>query len=292
MHSPAADKSEQVEEKGEGRSMPPPPRLSLSTQNTYERGRRESAPIAETPTQTGDDPMEETRERHPFTPFFTLVNDTSGTNGEGGNTHHPSKIHYIFSDDDSSEVLTASLLSSLESADRPSVSASRSSLERSEEGRQGRSETSGGSSSGTFARRRKGEKIEGQGQGKVKEERVIIVDINEAGDKVEKVSSLSKNWQVLNASLENAPTFEDAGVGGRGEGFGGLMLRIEGIGREKNQSGESEVNSRSGMGMGEEEMGTLLEGFDRKMAILRKIAESGDVKVIGLGVETQDGADV
>lgn len=109
---------------------------------------------------------------------------------------------------------------------------------------------------------------------KEREERLIIVDINETGDGVKSVSSLSKDWQVLSASVSSAPTFDSSpqdqdpqnqNVQGRG-----LMLRIEGVGVSALAT-EPEEEKRDSAVLGEEEMSQLLEGFDRKMGVLRRI---------------------
>lgn len=153
---------------------------------------------------------------------------------------------------------------------------SRESLEHSSSGRGGTGTTSS-SSSATF---RKEDRKKGR-EKKNREERVIIVDINLALDGVTRVSSLSKEWQVLNASIEHAPTFDPSGEEGAGDK--GLMLKIEGVGVESFKSDAEEGKglgirgSGSGSGMGEEEMQALLEGFDRKMAVLRKVVGFGGV---------------
>lgn len=112
---------------------------------------------------------------------------------------------------------------------------------------------------------------------------MLIVDVNEAGDGVVSASSLSANWQVLSASLSNAPTWDGADpssgdVDEDGNTDRGLMLRIEGVGIE---AGEEE-GLGLGEGMGEEEMQRLLEGFDRKMGVLRKIVAAGEGMVGGI----------
>ena len=139
-----------------------------------------------------------------------------------------------------------------------------------------------------------------------REERVIIVDVNEAGDGVTGVSSLSPSWQVLSAEIGKAPTWDKDGAeseGGRGELAGGLMLKIEGVGldcgepvssgaglglgvasggskgkgkeKERDRDAGGDVATGSASGMGEEEMQTLMEGFDRKMGMLRRIVQRG-----------------
>lgn len=131
-------------------------------------------------------------------------------------------------------------------------------------------------------------KREKGGKGKAplkREERVIIVDINESGDGIVCTNSLSSGWQIVSADVANAPTFNNdsaAGDTGAEEGERGLMLRIEGVGicgekgDEMGDSGEKrKVGGESGV-MGEEEMQALLDGFDRKMGVLRKIVASGE----------------
>jgi hypothetical protein len=139
----------------------------------------------------------------------------------------------------------------------------------------------GGTSSSSSATFKKGD---GRGKRKApvkREERVIVVDVNETGDGIISTSSLSSSWQVINAEIANAPTFnsENAGDTEGEDGERGLMLRIEGVGI----GGEGEEMGDSGKGkgvsesvMGEEEMQTLLEGFDRKMGVLRKIVAAGE----------------
>jgi hypothetical protein len=151
------------------------------------------------------------------------------------------------------------------------------------------SETSS-SSSATFkngVERRK--KTDGKGKtlGK-REERAVIVDINETGDGVVRASSLRASWQIINTEISNAPTISNNNTGGDGgveEGERALMLKIEGIGlgdssleEEFRDIGEKRKGKGAGENsvMGEEEMLALLEGFDRKMSVLRKIAASGE----------------
>ncbi|EPE27431.1 hypothetical protein GLAREA_04222 [Glarea lozoyensis ATCC 20868] len=101
-----------------------------------------------------------------------------------------------------------------------------------------------------------------------REERVVVIDVNDAGDGVTCVNCFSSDWQVLNASVEVAPTF-DGGEGGKQAG--GLMLRVEGVDADT-FSGEGLVAGGSGE-VGDEEMKALLEGFDQKMSIIRKLSK-------------------
>jgi hypothetical protein len=142
------------------------------------------------------------------------------------------------------------------------------------------------SSSATFKKGSKRKDEVGKGKAAVKrEERVIIVDINDTGDGIVSSSSLSSSWQVVNAEIANAPTLnnDSAAETGWEDGERGLMLRIEGVGigasgEEMSDSGTKGKGKgvwESGV-MGEEEMQALLEGFDRKMSVLRKIVAVGE----------------
>jgi hypothetical protein len=151
--------------------------------------------------------------------------------------------------------------------------------------------------------RREREREDNRGVGR--EERVIIVDINETGDGVVGVNSLSKDWQVLVASIENALTWDGGAENNAGdeEGGRGLMLRIEGVGVDvldgevglgggKRKEGERGLGeSGVGSGIGEEEMHALLDGFDKKMSVLRRIMGSRESlrSVAGIGESNQKG---
>jgi len=96
--------------------------------------------------------------------------------------------------------------------------------------------------------------------------------VNETGDRVIKASCLSENWQITNVRMEKAPTWDgnaaseedDSGANGKG-----LMLKIEGIEGPDLIGGEEKEEGA----VGEEEMVLLLEGFDKKMGVLRKVLE-------------------
>jgi hypothetical protein len=220
-------------------------------------------------------PQIEEVERPPFSPFFTLINDASKEGA--GETIHPRKIHYIFSDDDTSELLTSSLIHSLHPTNSPSASQSQSqSVSASRD--LSSSKTSSSSSAGIKNRRPTKEKA--KAGMKEREERVVVVDINEDGTGVKSVSSLSSTWQVLNASISNAPTFDSTSSSddpaSQNMQERGLMLRIQGVGVQSLVSGDVvEEGKKDGSAvLGEEEMSILLDGFDRKMGVLRKIIES------------------
>lgn len=253
-------------------------------------------------------PTKETEKPRQLTPFFTLVTDAG--EGEERSTHHPTQVHYLFSDDDGSAELTSALVRSLENGGEGDVG-----LEGGEEEDE---EESNSSSSATF--RKDGTRIRSQpkttksktGEAK-RQERVVIVDINETGDAVVGVSSLSPEWQVINAEMGKAPTWDGADSSSPsdiGGGEGGMMLKIEGVGLSsldsqlsslpssgtgsgavggKGKGKEREIegsgqNPRTGE-VGEEEMQVLLESFDRKMSVLRRIVERGSPESLGGGEE-------
>lgn len=101
--------------------------------------------------------------------------------------------------------------------------------------------------------------------------------MNDAGDGIASVASLSAEWQVLSASVANAPMWDgaeaEAGVGEEGRG---LMLRIEGVGVADGEDGGAGSGSGGKAALGEEELQGLLEGFDRQMAVLRTVVAAGE----------------
>jgi hypothetical protein len=106
--------------------------------------------------------------------------------------------------------------------------------------------------------------------------------MNTTGDTISQIHSLSANWQVLSAHLEKAPTWaggDEEEVVDREVGGGGLMLRIEGVGVGVDGKGDAGIGMMRESGsavLGEDEMQGLLEGFDRKMGMLRKIVGAGE----------------
>ena len=215
-----------------------------------------SAENAEAPNQGQQAEVDVQRERPPLAPLFTLIHNPS-TN----TTHHPSRIHYIFSDDDNS-LLTAACLRSL---------APPASLEASV-----RNSSTSSSSSATFRKAQPQSSLKGKEKERVsREERVVVVELGEDGDTVLSAASMSESWQVVGASVENAPTWE----GTSGE-EAGLMLRIEGVGSKGGMEegiglGIADVERRKSGEVDEEEMQKLMEDFDRKMVMLRRVVEAG-----------------
>ena len=235
-------------------------------------------------------------------PFFTLIHDIdvdgaagAGEVGAGGTTIHPRNVHYIFSDDDGNEILNATLLrlSQAEDGAQRQENMALNTEQTAAGDRLQRSHTSTSSSDATFRKPKHGEKE--------LEERVVMLDIDADLTKVNKASSLSPNWQILSATLENAPSFntqipssssthQQSKSNVNEEEERGIMLKINGISlsnvsttaaRKENMKGSGGVlgSSRgsgsemrgSRRGMGEDEMNALMESFDRKMAVLRGI---------------------
>lgn len=126
---------------------------------------------------------------------------------------------------------------------------------------------------------------------------MLIIDVNESGDAITNAASLSSSWQILNASISNAPTWDGADPASeddaeRGDRDRGLMLMIEGTGIEKGDEGKQGLGivakkAETSVLLGDEEVQSLLEGFDRKMGILRKIVAAGEGESGGLTVAGQ-----
>ncbi|KAH8682504.1 hypothetical protein BX600DRAFT_448702 [Xylariales sp. PMI_506] len=193
-----------------------------------------------------------------FAPIYTLVNNTSTRS-----TYHP-QVHYIFSDDDP-DLLTQALAEQHNSNLQESAS------------------------------------------GPVPDHRAILLDLAqdaEGGYSVSWASSLSPSWAVLNAQVNriSPPSSEsESGPGTSGDNAqkkqDRFMLRIEGVeggspgsASELRLSGErTGQGSGSGSGSGSinkerdneskgeaEDYAGLVEEFDKRMSMLRKVVEAGE----------------
>lgn len=229
----------------------------------------------------------ETRENVPierplFAPFFTLIST-------GETTVHPRQVHYLFSDDEASEVLTSVLLRSL-NQEVPMPASSPTDLESSSHEIEPESEMSSGSSNtasldvyGLKTGKELDSLESGVGQ-------VVIVDVNASGTGVVGVSSLSSKWQVLDAHIERAPTWngtDEAKAGSPDDILSNMMLKIEGITNSEDAGGDTISHGMlAGVGFGgyggkipkvetssncEEEMHALLGEFDEKMLMMRRV---------------------
>jgi hypothetical protein len=165
-----------------------------------------------------------------FHPFFALIENPS--NAE----HHHPTVHYIFADDDA-DIITEAACRAL-AQDEPQHVA--------EEG--GKNELP---VPVDFVR-----------------EHYIILDVEpgEAGIyQVTKADSLSSEWQVMNASISNAPTIDSTDTDS-GEG---LMLKIEGIGTVS-QTEPEEAGKRK-----KESLQQMVERFDRGLSEIKKMFDKG-----------------
>lgn len=237
-----------------------------------------------------------------FAGYFTLITDsTMGVEDGDGNpktptTHHPCKIHYIFSDDEDCEELKEACLRSLPDPSNTDTSNSNSMTNKSS----GELRTSGSSSSSKSIVATKKENKDTQG--KQREERVIIIDMNETGDRVVRAQSLSDKWQVMGCEIGKAPIFESVEEEGgeKKEKGGGLMLRIDGVGIPVHK-GDKELSGSREKGKGKEtnemnekeianlDLDKILEGFDKRMDILRKVIGGVGWDMGEMGLNNFDG---
>ena len=171
-----------------------------------------------------------------FQPFFALI-ETPATSEH----HHPT-VHYIFADDDA-EIITEAACRALAQDDAQHIQ----SLQEEES------------------------KLPGPIDG-VREHYILLdVQPGEAGSgyEVTKAHGLSSEWQVLNASITNAPTI-DGNVSESGEG---LMLKIEGI------SAITQTDSvDSGRRKAKESLEQMVDRFEKGLVEIRKMIDAGQEK--------------
>ncbi|KAF2842750.1 hypothetical protein M501DRAFT_23822 [Patellaria atrata CBS 101060] len=129
-----------------------------------------------------------------FNPFFTLIEDA--VNGEH---YHPS-VHYVFADDDP-EVQTAISINALTGYDPVEDSATDHPSTNDRDSTSARQPPAGS------------------------KERYLVVDVAADGHTVIQTQSLDKEWQIIQAGIDIAPTWDES-EGQAGEA--GLMLRIQG----------------------------------------------------------------
>lgn len=103
-------------------------------------------------------------------------------------------------------------------------------------------------------------------------ERYLIVDVGPSGDTIVSARSLTADWQALGAEVSNAPTWEAASEGSTKTG--GLMLKIEGT-----EGLGSDRDGVEGEDLNEQGMAELVELFEKRMALLRKVVEGGEKTV-------------
>ncbi|MCJ1463731.1 hypothetical protein MMC07_002340 [Pseudocyphellaria aurata] len=217
-------------------------------------------------------------ERPPqFAPLFALVASSSSSSaspsggGSGGGSdssptnHHPT-VHYIFADDHDSDLITAAALQTLDpDPDLPPARPRRVVDEEREKvsaGGGGGGEEGGGTAAAAIA----------------PPERFLIVDLDSTATRVVAARSMARDWQIVNADLTPAPTWEgeeSTGNNKTGDGDGGsggregrrLMLRVEGVGTR----GVREEDVRDGEV--EERLEKLAERYERRLGELRRVVE-------------------
>lgn len=96
-------------------------------------------------------------------------------------------------------------------------------------------------------------------------ERYLIIDLDATGTNVVAARSLSPEWAVTGAEVGKAPTWGEEGAG-KGEGEGGMMLRIEGV--EAARGGEMAKGKE-----GEVELEELVERYMKGLEGLRRVVE-------------------
>ncbi|KAK4229242.1 hypothetical protein QBC38DRAFT_453470 [Podospora fimiseda] len=240
-------------------SIPPSPRPSITVRGSRSSLRREidlhdpaldprpASVAAAHPSSSPSPPIAVQTHTEPptFSPLFALLTSTSHSTNQQ-TIHHPT-VRYIFEDDDPEE-LTAELA------------------------RHHRNQGPEGEDSGEFV------------------DRAVILDMDRTADgtgfKVAWASSLSPDWAVTSA---NVSTME-GGVDGTGAAF---VLKIEGVSLDSSSFGAGGAPTGEGGHSGDssatsaerqqprrpesnrEEYGDLLQEFDKRMAVLRRVTEAG-----------------
>lgn len=155
-------------------------------------------------------------------------------------------MHYLFSDDADTDLLTSAALQTLE------LSASASSAPS----------AGARSSPGTSdAERSPPPRVDAAPRN-----RFVVIDLDDSGKRVLAARSMAPDWQVVAAHVEPAPTWE-------GEGDGkGLLLRVEGV--RVGRGGEED---------GGEGLEALVEGYMKRLGELRRVVEGGGGEGGGVG---------
>ncbi|KAF5518883.1 hypothetical protein CGCA056_v009479 [Colletotrichum aenigma] len=225
-----------------------PGAASLSSSQTQKTTDAKPAPAVETVvTDTAADPQQQQQpaeDHQPSDAPATPKLDPAGfftlvSNASTNTTHHPT-VRYIFADDDP-DVLTSALAA-----------------------QHAANQASSSSSSAAAA-------------GTPTNNRAILLDVVPGEDgrwTVASAASLSADFAVTQASIERQE--------GEKEG-GGMVLKIDGVEGEGAGVGggadkaESLPSSNSAVAKsGREEYGPLLEDFERKMSVLRKVVKAGE----------------
>jgi hypothetical protein len=174
-----------------------------------------------------------------FSPFFTLVEDVHDPNQH---YHHP-EVHYIFSDDDQEAIIDACL--------RAHDTFSSSAINHAP----------------VNAARDRAQAQDLAGNPANLSERSILVDLAPDGRSVASAHSLSGEWQVLNATIDPAPTLEGSEAAG---GEGAMMLKIGGRGTLARVKGNG-AGAAEGVGLE-----GLIDTFRERMEELKRVVERGE----------------
>lgn len=201
-------------------------------------------------TTVAEHEQEAQQESPPFAPIYTLVTNTSTRT-----THHP-HVHYIFNDDDP-DILSQALA------------------------------------------QQHGPNVDESTSDPKSHNRTVLLDVEpdaEGGYKVSWASSLSPSWAVVDAQLsritppseaEGAHTSDHAPTSHKSDR---LMLRIDGIeAASAGTESELRLSNRSGQGSGSgssigssqrekdnENYSTIVDEFERRMVMLRKMVDSSE----------------
>jgi hypothetical protein len=195
-----------------------------------------------------------------FKPFFTIVEDTTT-----GDHHHPF-VHYVFTDDDPA-IVTAAAMRSLGLDDtkylpQPDVEGNEDALGE-DDGNDGKPVVESPLPLPIVGSR----------------ERFMIIDIAADGHTIVGAQSMSPDWQITNANVQTAPSFDDDAPDR------GLMLRIEGMevpgkkrGKGKAQPGENKLKDAQGKSVGDifGVLDELLKGIDGSLEVAGKISGRED----------------
>jgi hypothetical protein len=195
-----------------------------------------------------------------FRPFFVLVEDS--TSGE----HHHPYVHYVFADDDP-VIVTAASMRSMGLDDTRYLP--HDTIEGQEEYQDQGEE-----------RPDQDPHVESPLPPPIPgvKEHYLIVDVGADGRTVVDAQSLSSAWQITNASVRTAPSFDESSPD---QGF---MLRVEGVeipgkkkGKGKGQPGDNLLSEARERNQGDifAALDGLIEGIEGSLAVAGKITGFG-----------------
>ncbi|KAF2856802.1 hypothetical protein T440DRAFT_8713 [Plenodomus tracheiphilus IPT5] len=193
-----------------------------------------------------------------FRPFFTLIEDNVS-----GEHYHP-YVHYIFADDDPIVVTAASMrglgLDETEYLPRDAEE---------EEERQRLRDVEGIDEQDLPVESPLPPAIPGV------KEHYLIVDVGADGRTIEDAQSLSSEWQITNAHVRVAPSFDESSP------EQGFMLQVEGVevpkktkGKGKGQAGQEKLNEARDQSQGDifTALDGLVQGIEHGLETAKKIS--------------------